>query len=462
VRRLPPQRSSGRAFKQVLAFAALAAGACAVADRDGAAAAEASAQTSGRAAWAEAAVPLTGSPNDYDSLLGAIGDGRFVLLGESTHGTEEYYRERARISERLVRERGFGAVLIEGDWSPTLRVNRYVRGLGSDRNANQALAGYTAFPQWMWPNTAFRDFIERLRVHNLTLPAERRVGVYGMDVYDVFEAQEAAIAYLSRANPAAAARARASYRCFAPYNRSTSRYGEAARRAGQSCREEAGAVLAEVRRIPRPEGAAEAEEHFAAVRAAASVAAGEEYFRTAYAGSMAWNARDRHMARNLEETAQHVGRLRGGAGKVVVWAHNSHNGDARATYAANRGELNLGQLVRLRFGQDSFLVGFLTHAGRVRAAPEWDRPSRVYDLSPALPGSDADVLRQAALPAFSLVLRGKRAAEGEFGRERLQRAVGVVYAPATERQSHYFEARLARQFDAVVFFQRSNPVTPIR
>jgi erythromycin esterase-like protein len=449
-------------FRRIFALAALALAACAAPERDGGAAAEAYAQRSGRAAWAETAVPLTGASSDYDTLLSAIGGGRFVLLGESTHGTEEYYRERARISERLVREQGFGAVLIEGDWSPTLRVNRYVRGLGSDRSAGEALSGYTDFPHWMWPNTAFRDFVERLRERNLTLPPEQRVGVYGMDVYDVFDAQEAVIAYLSGVDRAAAERARAGYRCFAPHNRSTHRYGEAARRASRSCQDEAAAVLAEVRRIARPAGASQAEEHFAALRSAASVAAGEEYFRAVYAGSMAWNVRDQHMARNVEETAQHVARMRGGEGKVVVWAHNSHNGDARATFAVNRGELNLGQLLRQRHGQDSFLVGFLTYGGRVRAAPEWDQPSRVYDLRPALAGSDSDVLRQAGLPAFSLVLRGNRTAEADLGRERLQRAVGVVYAPATERQSHYFEARLARQFDAVIFIETTNPVTPIR
>ena len=407
-------------------------------------------------------MPLTGANSDYDALLRAIGGARFVLLGEPTHGTQEYYRERARISERLVRERGFGAVLIEGDWSPAFRVNRYVRGLGSDRDAGQALSGFRNFPQWMWPNTAFRDFVERLRTYNLTLPPERRVGVYGMDVYDLFDAQEAVTAYLTRADPAAAARARASYRCFAPHNRSTSSYGEAARRASQSCEKQAAAVLADVRRLPRPAGAASAEDHFAAVRSAASVAAGEEYFRTAYAGSMAWNVRDQHMARNVEETAQHVARMRGGEGKVAVWAHNSHNGDARATFAVRRGELNLGQLMRQRHGADSFLTGFFTYGGRVRAAPEWDAPSRVYDLKPALADSNSDVLRQAGLPAYSLVLRGNRAAEPELGRERLQRAVGVIYAPGTERQSHYFEAQLTRQFDAIVFIERTNPVTPIR
>jgi erythromycin esterase-like protein len=154
--------------------------------------------------------------------------------------------------------------------------------------------------------------------------------------------------------------------------------------------------------------------------------------------------------------------LRGGEGKVVVWAHHTHNGDARATFAANMGELNLGQLLRQRHGQDSFLVGFLTYAGRVRAAPEWDEPSRVYDLRPALPGSYADILRQSGMPAFSLVLRGNRAAEAGLGQERLERAVGVIYAPATERQSHYFEARLTRQFDAILFVESTTPVTPIR
>ena len=441
----------------------LTAGGCAAAD--GAAQGEApttKADAAAASGWAKLAVPVAGEPSDHDPIVQSARDARFVLLGESTHGTHEYYRERGRISERLIRDLGFGAVAIEGDWSSTARVNRYVRGLGTDRSAEQALSGYRNFPQWMWRNAEFRDYIERLRTFNLGQPPERRIGVYGMDVYDLFDAQETVIAYLRRADPAAAGRVQRHYRCFAPYNRSSHAYGEAARRESRSCEDESAAVVAEVRRLPRPEAPAEAEEHFAAVRAAASVAGGEAYFRTVYAGSLAWNVRDQRMAQTLEDIAEHVGRLSGRPGKVVAWAHNTHMGDARATDAANRGELNIGQLMRQRHGNAAFLVGFFSYTGSVFAAPEWDAPGRVYQMRPALPASYSDIFHRSGLPAFSLILRGDKDLSRQFGEPRLQRAIGVIYRPETERLSHYFDARLSDQFDAVLFFDRSKAVTPLR
>ncbi len=413
------------------------------------------------APWARTVVPLSGEANDHDDVVRAAANARFVLLGENTHGTREYYVERGRISERLVREAGFGAVAIEGDWSATYRVNQYVRGLGTDRSAEQALSGYTGFPRWMWRNAEFRDFIDRLRTSNLAQPAERRVGVYGMDVYDVFDAADAATAYLASVDPRAAAEARRQYACFAPYRRSTHAYGEAARRASRSCQEEAGAVAAQLGRIPAPADPAARERHFAAQRSAASVAAGEAYFRTVYAGSLAWNVRDQQMARNVEAIAYHVGALSGRPGKVVVWSHNTHSGDARATFAADRGELNLGQLMRQRYRDAAFLVGFFTYVGKVMAAPEWDAPGRVYQLRPALSESYSGLFHKVGIPNFSLMLRGNASA-AELGRDRLERAVGVIYLPESERQSHYFDARLTEQFDAIVYFDRTNAVAPLR
>ena len=457
-----------RPWRSSLAFLAglLALTACAAAgppgqdqERGREAASAADAQPSSH--WAKSVVPLAGEASDYDTLVQAARAARFVLLGESTHGTHEYYRERGRFSDRLIRELEFGAVAIEGDWSATYRVNAYVRGLGPEKSAEQALAGYRKFPQWMWRNAEFRDFIDRLRAWNMARPEERRVGVYGMDVYDLFDAADAVVAYLARVDQAAAERARREYGCFARYRRDTHAYGAAARRAVRSCQDEASAVVAEVARIPRPETPAEAELHFAAVRSAASVAAGEEYFRTVYAGSSAWNVRDQHMARNVEEIAEHVARQSGRPGKVVVWGHNSHVGDARATVAANRGELNLGQLMRQRHRDAAFLVGFFTYAGQVVAAPEWDMPGRVYDVRPALPGSYADIFHQSGVPAFSLVLRGNKDLVRRFGEPRIERAIGVVYLPQSERQSHYFEARLSDQFDAIIFFDRTRAATPL-
>jgi erythromycin esterase-like protein len=409
----------------------------------------------------QAAIPIQNRPSDYDALVAGTRGATRILLGESTHGTHEFYRERGRITQRLVREAGVNAIAIEGDWSPTYRVNLYVRGLGSDRSARDALRGFTRFPKWMWPNGDFAQFIEQLRAHNLTLPANRRVGLYGMDVYDMYEAGDAVLERLGALDAAAAKRARVQYRCFAGYGRNTHTYGEYARRQRGSCREEAAAVLAEVRRLPRPRSAEAAEAHFAAVRAASSVVAAEEYFRTVYEGANAWNVRDRRMEETVEAIAAHVQALTGQPGKVVMWSHNTHSGDARATFAAARGELNLGQLMKQRHGARAFLVGFLTHAGTVYAAPEWDQPGRRYQLRPALPGSFSELFHRTRLPSFMLMLTGNPRTEAHFSRPALERAVGVIYVPDREREAHYFDAVLAEQFDAVIFFDRTQAVQPI-
>jgi erythromycin esterase-like protein len=413
------------------------------------------------AALTEAARPVTGAATDYSDILAATAGSRRILLGESTHGSREYYRERARLTERLIREQGVNGVAIEGDWSATYRVNLYVRGLGSDRTAAEALRGFTSFPAWMWGNEEFRDFVERLRALNLERPAGQRVGLYGMDVYDLFDSAEAVRTYLAGAAPDAARRAAAHYRCFTRYGRDKWAYGTATRDPRRSCRSQAQAVLAEVRRLPRPADPVAAETLFAALRSAASVAAAEEYFRTAAVGSLAWNVRDRHMADNVDEIAEHVEGTSGGPGKLVLWSHNTHSGDARATVAAERGELNLGQLMRQRHGEAAFLVGFFSHSGTVFAAPEWDARGRRYDMRPALAGSYSALFHASGMPAFSLLIRGNPAVSKLLAGPMLERAIGVVYLPHSERTAHYFEARLAEQFDAAVYFDRTAAVTPL-
>jgi erythromycin esterase-like protein len=442
----------------LLALAARSAGA-------GPAGAAANASAAPVPAGSEAAIrtaarPITGAETDYADILAAAGNARRVLLGESTHGTREYYRERARISQRLVRDHGVNGIAIEADWSPTWRVNQYIRGLGSDRSAEEAMRGYSRFPRWMWSNAEFRDFLERLRALNMERPPEQRVGLYGMDVYDLHDAAGAVVAYLRSADREGARRAKRSYDCFDRY-KTTHDYGEATRR-GTSCAKQAEAALAEVRRVPRPKDPEAAERHFAAVRSAASVRGAEEYFRTAYAGSLAWNVRDQRMAENVEEIAQHLEALTGRPGRVVMWSHNTHSGDARATFAANRGELNLGQLMRQRHGDAAFLIGFFSYAGTVMAAPEWDMPGRVYDMRPALPESYSALFHATGTPAFSLLIRGHPEVTRVVRGPMLERAIGVVYHPQSERQSHYFEAELAEQFDAAIYFDRSKAVTPLR
>ena len=412
-------------------------------------------------AVAAAAVPLSGQPEDHARLLTAIGGARRVLLGESTHGSREYYRERARLTMLLVRHADVQAIAIEGDWTPTSRVNRYVRGIGTDRSAADALQSYSNFPRWMWRNTDFRDFVEELRTLNLTRPANERVGLYGMDVYDLFDAADAVVAYLGQADAAAAERVRGHYRCFAGHRRDTSAYGAATSNPRLSCQEEAAAALAEVRRLPRPTEASAAEAQFAALRSAASVAAAEDYFRTLYRSSTAWNVRDQHMARNVEEIAGHVERLSGRTGKVVMWSHNTHSGDARATDAGTRGELNIGQLMKQQHGAAAFAIGLLSYTGTVRAAPAWGERARSYDLRPAIQGSYSHLFRQTGLPAFSIVFRGNQQLSRALAGPMLERAIGVIYLPSSERVSHYFEARLPDQFDAAIFFDRTEALEPL-
>jgi erythromycin esterase-like protein len=412
------------------------------------------------ASIAAGAQPIRSAATDYDPLIGSIGDARFVLLGEATHGTHEFYRERARISMRLVREQRFRAVVIEADWPDAGRVNRYVRGLGVDASAEAALSDFADFPRWMWRNAEFRDFVEELRAHNASLPPSQQVGVYGMDVYNLFGAADAVVRYLENFDRPAAARARAQYRCFARYRPDPARYGEAARSPARSCERQAKSVLAELRARPRPEDATAAEELFSAVRSAASVVGAEEYNRAAYGGTLAWNVRDRRMAATVTEVAEHVS-TRAELGKVVVWAHNSHVGDARATDMAMRGELNLGQLLRERFGGATYLLGFTTYEGTVMAADRWDGPQRVHTLRAARPDSYAGLFRAAGTGDALILLSTGSAAAQALGEPRLKREVGVIYARATELQSHYLRTRLAQQFDAVIHLDRTRALTPL-
>ena len=349
------------------------------------------------AAVSAAALPITGGEHDYDALVERIGDARIVLLGEASHGTHEFYRERARITERLIRERGFTGVAIEGDWPDAHRVNRYVQGGDDDRDAEEALQGFRRFPTWMWRNTATVDLVGRLRAHNDALPSGApRAGFYGLDLYSLRASMSAVVQYLERVDPDAAVRARSRYACLEPYaGEQTGDYAQAVLLGvSESCRRGVIQELVELRRQAGArlvhDGVAAEDAEFQAERNAVVVAEAEEYYRTMFgdrAGS--WNLRDRHMADTLDHLAAHLER-RGGTARVVVWAHNSHVGDARTTDMAGRGELNLGQLARERHGRDAVLVGFTTHSGTVTAATEprvifGARASSFTAFSPPLP-----------------------------------------------------------------------------
>jgi erythromycin esterase-like protein len=413
------------------------------------------------------ALPLTGDRGDYDPLLDRVGDARIVMLGEASHGTHEFYRERARITKRLITEQGFTAVAIEGDWPDTDRVNRYVHGIGPDADAEEALRGFRRFPTWMWRNADVLDFVGWLRAHNDRLAAGTpRVGVYGLDLYSLGASMEAVIRYLDEHDPAAALRARRHYECLQPYSGESSAYGRAVLLGvSESCRRHVLRELVELRRSAadylRRDGLAAEDAYFVAEQNAIVVADAEEYYRTMLGDAAAsWNLRDRHMADTLDQLMAHLDR-RGAPSRVVVWEHNSHIGDARATEMAGRGELNIGQLMRERHGRGVALVGFTTSRGSVTAASGWGADAERKRIVPAMAGSYEALFHDAGMPAFLLcpLDAGRR---GPILREpRLERAIGVIYRPETERQSHWFGASLAAQFDALVHIDVTRAVEPL-
>jgi erythromycin esterase-like protein len=412
-----------------------------------------------------AARTLTGGPEDFRPLLDRIGDARYVLLGEASHGTHEFYRIRAEITKRLIVEKGFRAVAVEADWPDAYEVNRYVRGRTGAADATDALSGFQRFPQWMWRNADVLDFIGWLRAYNGPRTDEsRQVGFYGLDIYSLRASMAAVLEYLRVVDPAAARRAEERYACFDRFGDDPQTYGYAtAAGLGPSCEAEVVRQLVELRAsapdYARRDGRIAADALFFAAQNARVVASAEQYYRQMFHGRVStWNLRDSHMAETLAALAAHL-EGPGAPAKVVVWAHNSHLGDARATEMGHRGEHNLGQLLRQRVGAEAVLVGFTTYAGTVTAASDWESPAERKTVRPALPGSFEALFHATSLGNFYLDL-GIRATP-VLTTPRLERAIGVVYKPETERQSHYFLASLAQQFDALFHYDRTRAVEPL-
>jgi len=414
-----------------------------------------------------AAQPLAGGERDYDGLLELIGDARFVLLGEATHGTHEFYAERARITQRLIRDKNFAAVAVEADWPDAYRVNCYVRCEGRDATSTEALAGFKRFPGWMWRNTDVAGFARWLRTHNAALPAAVRVGFYGLDLYSLFTSIEEVLRYLDRVDPAAARDARARYACFDHYDEDSQAYAYATGFSmSESCEKGAIMQLTQLQQSAAQYMAAGVanpnDAFFYAQQNARLVMNAEKYYRTMFRGRVAsWNLRDSHMADTLDALALHLSRGSDSPAKIVVWAHNSHLGDARATESRQLGEWNLGQLTRERYPGESYLVGFSTYEGTVTAASHWDGVAERKRVLPALPDSYEALLHQARPAAFVLPLTAASAPARALAGRRLERAIGVLYIPATERQSHYFFASLPRQFDALVHIDQTTEVVPL-
>jgi len=415
---------------------------------------------------AAAAHPLEGGPGDYDALLKLVGDARFVLLGEATHGTHEFYEERSRITQRLIREKGFTAVAVEADWPDAYRVNRYVRGEGDDADANAALSGFERFPAWMWRNADVVHFADWLRAHNAGLRAGPKVGFYGLDLYSLFTSVREVLNYLERVDPVAFDAARRRYACFDHYDEDSQHYGYATGIGmSESCQQGVLAQLQELqqRAFDYMQGGdvSRADAFFYAQQNARLVKNDEEYYRTMFRGRVSsWNLRDSHMAETLDALARHLSR-EGEPAKIVIWEHNSHIGDARATYMREMGEFNVGELARKAYPGQTCLIGFSTFDGHVTAASEWDGPAERKRVRPGMAGSYEELLHHVGLARFYLNLRDDSSVRRLLLEQRLERAIGVLYLPRTERQSHYFHASLAEQFDAIIHIDRTEALLPL-
>jgi erythromycin esterase-like protein len=405
------------------------------------------------------------SPDGFGPLLDHLGDASIVLIGEASHGTHEFYRTRAELTKALIVEKGFNLVAVEADWPDAYRVNRWIRRMSSDPDAEHALSDFIRFPRWMWRNQDVVAFLNWLREHNRPLPESARVGFYGLDLYSLHTSVEAVLTYLGKVDPAAAARARYRYGCFEDFGENTQAYGYAAAFGlTRSCEDDVVAQLVDLRRraaeYATRDGRIAADEYFFAEQNARLVRNAEEYYRSMFGGRVeSWNLRDTHMMETLQSLLAHVRQLSGRA-QAVVWAHNSHLGDARATQMGEQGELNLGQLVREAFAKDACAVGFTTHAGSVTAATDWDEPAQRRRVRPSMDGSYERLFHDAGVGQYWLWLHN-RDLESALRTPRLERAIGVIYRPETERLSHYFRARLSEQFDAVIHIDTTQALEPL-
>ncbi|MDD4615885.1 MAG: erythromycin esterase family protein [Alphaproteobacteria bacterium] len=417
----------------------------------------------------DAAIPLTGAHEDFVPLDDVFRNARFVLIGEATHGTDEFYRMRAELTKHLMMHYGFCAVAVEADWPDAYRVNRYVRGDEGLHNADSALAEFTRFPTWMWRNEAVAEFIDWQKNFNgANMPTAKQTGFYGLDLYSLNASINAVVSYLEKVDPPAAMRARHHYSCFNSFFAQNPRnYGYAAALGiGRECEDDVVRQLIILRERAfdylKKNGMDAVEKYFFAEQNAKVVVKSEEYYRSMFQGRVAsWNLRDAHMADMLESLAAHLTDRRGEDAKIVVWAHNSHVGDARATEMGEQGELNIGQLAREHFGREAVLIGFSTYSGTVTAATDWDGEAEFKTLNPGMLDSYETLFHDTNVENFLLVLRDNPRELVGLHLNRLQRAVGVLYLPETEIQSHYFYSRLTEQFDAIIHLDSTRAVKPL-
>jgi erythromycin esterase-like protein len=400
-------------------------------------------------------------PDDpaFGHIVDRFADARIVLLGEASHGTSEFYRARAAITRRLIEAHGFTMVAVEADWPDAATIDRHVRHKPTKANGEQP---FTRFPTWMWRNAEFSGFVRWLRQHNKSRAPDARVSFHGLDLYSLNASIRAVIDYLDQVDPDAAATARQRYGCLKPWREDPAVYGRIAMREGHArCEEAVVATLRDLFAGQRDYADAGGEDFLDAAQNARLVANAEAYYRAMYHGSAAsWNLRDEHMFDTLDLLMQ----ANGAGAKAVVWAHNSHIGDARFTdMGESRDELNLGQLARENYGAEARLIGFGTHGGTVAAADDWDAPMKIMRINPSRPDSYERLMHDSGIERFLLDLREGVHDElrGQLMEQRLERFIGVIYRPDTERWSHYSSASLPAQFDAFIWFDTTGAVTAL-
>lgn len=416
----------------------------------------------------EFAQPVDVKRNQYSDLFEKIGDARFVLIGEASHGTHEFYQARIDITRQLIQEKGFMAVAIEGDWPDSYAINRYIKGIGNKEDTDYALANFTRFPHWMWRNTTIPAFIKWLRNYNdkLTVSAEK-IGFYGLDLYSLHSSMDAVIKYLTKVDPDAAIRARLRFECFDHMTVDPQSYGYLTSKGiKKNCIKETIEQMIDMQhhafQYVKQDGIAAEDEYFYALQNARVVKDAEEYYRSMFEGHVAsWNLRDHHMAETINILENHLEKRFTKPAKIIIWAHNSHVGDARATEMSERGEYNLGQLIRERHEMETYLIGFSTYDGTVTAASNWDEPAECKAVMPGMIGSYEDIFHQVKFSQFLLNLRDNEKLSHYLHIPRLYRAIGVIYRPETERDSHYFFTRLPYQYDSIIHLDHTSAVQPL-
>jgi erythromycin esterase-like protein len=412
------------------------------------------------AGLARIARPLASS-RDVDPLIDAIGDARFVLLGEASHGTSEFYTWRTEISRRLIEQHGFSFIAVEGDWPDCYQVNRYVKGRSATAtSAFDVLHAFERWPTWMWANREVVELVEWIRERNRGKAEERKAGFFGLDVYSLWDSMRAVTQYLERVDPELAATARRAYNCFEPYAEDVQDYARATALVPTSCEDEAVSVLRELRtRAPafKEDGR---EGYFNAEQNALVARNAELYYRTMVRGGPAsWNVRDRHMVETLDRLMQH----HGPEARAIVWEHNTHIGDARFTDMARAGMVNVGQLVRQAHEREGvMLVGFGTHRGTVIAADEWGEPMERMPVPAARHDSFEDIMHDADVGDALLLFNGADDGGVPGLDEPIgHRAIGVVYDPGAERWGNYVPTIMPRRYDAFVYIDQTRAVDPL-